>query len=429
MAEIKGLEAANLEETTPSQVSGKMPSERPWVFGFLIAPIAVLSNGVIGGALSYLLRQQGVGPARIAEIISLLMLPQSIYFLWSPITDFWIRRRTWLMVAATFASIAMLAAFKQPSLSSVPAIALMFLSACMGQLIVASCGGLMGTLKSEVSRRRASSFYQAGSLAFGAIAVSVLLFLSLRLSLGVLGWIMAALIALPSLSAFAAPEQRTVSEHGLGKTLVDMFKEIRGTFFAWRAIPYILLLTFPMASGAMISLLPGLAQDFQISGDQVAWINGIAGALLVAAGSLCAALIPARVRGPVAYLSVGLINAAALSILWFGPSKPGVYLVGTVLYLFTIGAGYALSTVVALEFMGGSGKSGSSRYAIINSLINIPVIYTTWLDGKGYAIWGTHGMPAVDVVISSVGATILLAFFLSKWGRQIKATVEVPGVV
>jgi hypothetical protein len=75
--------------------------ERPWLFALLIAPMALLSNGLIGGALSLLLRQQGTGLARIASIISLLTLPQTIYFLWSPVTDFWVRRRTWLMLGAT----------------------------------------------------------------------------------------------------------------------------------------------------------------------------------------------------------------------------------------------------------------------------------------------------------------------------------------
>src|ERR1700732_4218312 len=85
-------EAAGLDPPTTK--------ERPWLFGLLIAPNAVLAYGIIAGVLSYLLRRQGVGIGRSSEIISLLILPQSIYFLWSPITDFWIRRRSWLIVGA-----------------------------------------------------------------------------------------------------------------------------------------------------------------------------------------------------------------------------------------------------------------------------------------------------------------------------------------
>jgi len=391
-----------------------MAPERPWLFGFLIAPMAVLSNGLIGGALSYMFRSQGVGPARGAEIIALLSLPATIYFLWSPITDFWMRRRTWLMVAATAAAAGIVAAFHVRSLASPLAVGLMFLSACLGQLIVAGCGGMMGTLKNEASRRRAGSFYQSGSLAFGALAVLVLVSLTGRLQLGKLGWIMAAMIALPSLAALAAPEQRAVSEHGLGKTLAQIWQEFRETFLCWRAVPYTLVMVFPMASGAMISLLPGLAADYHISGPQVAWINGLGGALLMAAGALSASLVPSRVRASVAYLTSGLVNAAVLAVLWLGPLQPMVYFVGTVLFLFTIGLGYALFTAVVLEFLGGSGKSGSARYSIINSLGNFPVAYMAFIDGQSYARWGARAMPGADAVLSALGAAILLSYFLSR---------------
>jgi PAT family beta-lactamase induction signal transducer AmpG len=388
--------------------------ERPWVFGLLIAPMAVLSNGLIGGALFYLLLKQGVDAGRAAGIVAFLNLPQTIYFLWSPITDFWIRRRTWLMVAATAAAAVMLAAFHQSSLASPWAVGLMFLSACFGQLIVAGSGGMMGTLASEVNRRRASSFYQGGSLAFGALALSVLVVLAERLQLGVLGWIMAAMIALPSLTALAAPEQLTVGGHSLSETFARIWHEFKGTFFRWEAIPYTLIMLFPMCSGSMIQILPGLATDYHISGGQVAWINGVGAALLNIAGALSVALIPARVRAPVAYLTMGLVNAATLAVLWLGPLKPMVYFAGAVLFLFTIGACYALFTAVVLEFLGASGKSGSSRYSIINSLGNVPVAYMAWIDGSCAGKWGARAASGADVVLSTIGASILLTYFLSR---------------
>ena len=395
-------------------------SERPWLFGLLIAPMAVVSNGVIGGALSYLLRKQGVEPGRGAEIIALLNLPQTIYFLWSPVTDFWMRRRTWLMIASAAAGVAMLAAFRQPVLASPSAIALMFLSACFGQVVVASCGGMMGTLHGEVNRRRAGGFYQAGSLAFGAGAVFVLAMLAERMGYAWLGLITAAMIALPSFAAWATAEQESLSEDSFRKTFTKIWSEFKGTFLSWRAVPYTLAMLFPMGSGAMIQLLPGLAADYHISGQQVAWINGVAGSLLTAAGALAASLIPARVRAPIAYVLACFLNAATLIVLWIGPQKPGVYLAGAMLFLFTIGICYALFTAVVLEFLGHSGKSGSSRYSIINSLGNVPVAYMVLVDGKGYARWGARGMTGIDIVLSLLGGSVLLLFFLKYYRATLK---------
>ena len=380
--------------------------------------MAVMSMGLVGGALSYLLRREGVDPAHGASIVALVTLPHTIYFLWGPVTDFWMRRRTWLILAAAAAAVAQLAAFHQSRLASFWAVGLMFLGLCFGGLVVAACGGIMGMLRSERNRRLAGSFYQCGSLAFGGLAIFLLVSLADRLRLGSLGWIVAAMIALPSLFALAAPSQPLVSAYTAGETASRIWQEFRSTFLRWDAIPYTLLITFPMCSGAMIGLLPSLAADYGVSGQQVAWMNGLAGALLTAAGAMSASLIPTRIRAPIAFLLAGLVNSAILAVLALGPLQPAVYFMSTVLYLFTIGACYAFFTAVALEFLGGSGKSGSSRYAIINSLGNLPVAYMEYLDGRSYAHWGPRAMPGADAVLSAVGATLLLAHFVVSQRRR-----------
>lgn len=392
--------------------------ERPWLFALLIAPTAVIAIGLVDGALSYLLRRQGVDPARGSAIVALLGVPHTIYFLWCPMADFWMKRRTWVLTASAASAAMMVLAFSRSSLASAWAIRLLFLSFCLGLLVAASCGGLMGALKSEVNRRRAGSFYQCGSLAVGGISVFALVSLAGIVSQGALGWVIAAMIALPALAALALPDQSTPSEQSLSATAAHIWREFKGTFLRWDAIPYTLLIVMPMCSGAMIGLLPALAADFGVSGTQVAWLNGLAGVLLTAAGSLSASLIPVRVRAPIAYLLAGLVNAATLAILALGPLRPAAYVTGTVLYLFSIGVCYALFTGVVLEFLGDSGKSGGTRYSIINSLGNLPVAYMSFVDGRGYAHWSARGMPGIDAILSAVVASLLLAYFLLRRAPQ-----------
>jgi PAT family beta-lactamase induction signal transducer AmpG len=391
------------------------PRERSWIFSFLIAPDAVIAVGLINGALSYLLRDEGVAPARAASIVALLSLPHAIYFLWGPVTDFFVSRRTWLLLAAAFSALTLQLAFHQPRLSSTRGVVLLFITACIGVMVPAACGGMMGNLHSEVSRRRAGSFYQSGSLTFGAIATFLLVSFAGRFSLFAAGCMIAALVAIPALAAFAMPAQAALRET-VRETTLRFWREFKSTFLRWEAIPYTLLVTFPMCSGGMLGLLPELARDYGVSGSAVAWINGVAGAVLTTLGALAVSLIPVRVRASVAFLLAGLANAASLAILAIGPLRPFVYYISTVLFLFTIGGCYALFTGVSLEFLGSSGKSGSTRYAIINSLGNLPVAYMSWADGRGYAIWGPRGMPAADAALSTVGAALLLAHFI--FGRR-----------
>jgi PAT family beta-lactamase induction signal transducer AmpG len=404
----------------------KGPS-RPWLYSLLIAPSAVLANGVVqGGVIGYLARQQGISSLRTSQIISMLALPTMIYFLWSPITDFLVRRRTWLLIGGIVGGLLMGAGLATGKLDSRSSLMLMFLGACCSQLVVASCGGMMGAIGNERAKRVAGSFYQGGSLAFGALSVFVLVSMTGRVSRGVLGGVAGALIAIPALFALVAPAQDVIAESNFDQTLRRVWQEFKATFLRWKAIPYTLCLGLPIGSGAAIGLLPGVAQDYGVSGQSVAWMNGVAGALLMAAGSFSASLIPARLRASVAYCGMGILNAACIGVLGFGPMGPGTYFVGIALYLFTIGANYALFTAVVLEFMGASGKTGSGRYSIINSLGNLPVVYTVALDGWGGSHWGPQGISATEAVAGAAAAAVMLAYFLTH-GRGVGAAQ--PGAV
>jgi PAT family beta-lactamase induction signal transducer AmpG len=399
-------------------------SDRPWLFGLLIAPSAVVANGVIqGGVLAYLLSRQGVGSGAQSHLIWLLALPTSLYFLWSPITDFFVKRRTWLALGSVTAAVLMFLAFHQPSLTSKTSEILMLMSACCSQLVVSACGGMMGALSTERGKRVAGSFYQAGGMGFGAAAVSVMIALSPRVSRDVVGLVAAAMIGLPGLFALAAPEQHEIADGELSETLRRMGTEFKSTFWRWDAVPYTLCMIFPGATGSAAALLPGVAKAYGVNGDSVAWMNGIGGALLMAGGALTASFLPARSRAMVVYMLVGLTNVAAAAVLWLGPLNPATYYTGVTLYLFTLGVCYAMFTAVVLEFMGDSGKSGSGRYSIINSLGNVPVLYMIILDGWGGEKFGPRGISGIEAVVGGAGVVSLLVYLLMR-GRS--RTVDAP---
>jgi len=419
MNEIEAVEAEIDAQPASGGLVRVKTSDRPWIYGLMIAPSAVLANGVVqGGALGYLLSRQGVGSGGQAHMIFLLALPTSLYFLWSPITDFFVRRRTWVLLGGLGAAVLMAAGFHQRNLSGRGAMSLMLISACCVQLVVSSCGGMMGAMRSERAKQVAGSAYQAGSMGFGALAASVLVWMSSRTSQDILGLMAAGMIGIPALFALAAPKQETIVTHGLGETMQRVWTECKATFFRKEAIPYIALLTFPMASGSAVGLLTGVAIQYRVSGDNVAWINGLLGGLLVAAGSAATAMVGKQMRVPVKYMVVSLINCAAMAVLWLGPLRPWTYLIGVLLYLFTVGTCYAMATAVFLEFMGASGKSGSGRYSVINSLGNVPVLYMALVDGWGGDHWGGRGLAAAECVVGALGAVVLLAYFLTR-GRRI----------
>ena len=401
-------------------------AERPWIFGLLVAPSAVTANGVIqGGVLAYLLSQHGMSSGEQSRIVQWAALPTSLYFLWSPVTDFFVRRRTWLLAGAMLSAVLMAVAFRMPALADRHTLLLIFLSACCAQLVISSCGGMMGALRSDGARKTAGALYQAGSMGFGALSAWVMLWASSRTSQANLGLISAACIGLPGLAALAAPAQPEVATGSFGATLRRVWEEFKATFLRWSAWPYVLCMTFPMATGSAIGLLTGVAKGYGVNGDSVAWMNGLGGGLLTAAGASVMALVRYRMRAPVMYMVVALVNCAALGVLWLGPARPGTYYVGATLYFFTVGACYAMFTAVVLEFLGDSGKSGSGRYSIINSLGNVPVLYMLRVDGWGADRFGPRGLAGAEGVVGAAGAVVLLGLMLTVWRR---GKVEYPPV-
>lgn len=399
--------------------------ERGWVFGLLIAPYGVLLQGIVqGGVLGYLLSREGAGSATQAHLIGLLSLPTSLYFLWSPITDFFVRRRTWVLGSSLIAALLMWLSLEQPRLSSGRAVLLAFLAACCSQLIVSSAGGMMGALRSERTRRVASSLSQAGAMGLGALSAWVLIYLSPRVSRNSLASVAAVLIAVPALAVFAAPRQMHITVGTFRATMRRVWDEFRITFFRRDALPYVACMIFPMGSGAAIGLLPGVARQYGVDGDQVAWVNGLLGGLLIAAGAGAMSLIRRRIRAPVLYMIVALVNCMCLSVLWLGPMRPTTYYAGALLYLFTVGCCYAMFTAVVLEFLGDSGKSGSTRYSIINSLGNIPVLYMLQVDGWGGERWGGRGLAGAEAVVGAIGALALLMWLLIR--KPLRAAVASP---
>ena len=141
----------------------------PWLFALLSVPHAVVMGGVSGTLLSFLLRQQGVAPHAIANQRALLLLPGSLFFLWSPLTDFLLRRKTWLVLSTAASSVTVMLALESRSYASKSAVTLLWTSSCLILLASAAIGGLVALLMRPEQKTRVGCFLQAGNLAGGGI--------------------------------------------------------------------------------------------------------------------------------------------------------------------------------------------------------------------------------------------------------------------
>jgi PAT family beta-lactamase induction signal transducer AmpG len=381
--------------------------------------------GYVQTALPWLLRQTGFSVDRIGAIEALILAPMALYFLWSPLVDFWLRRRTWMVLLAALSALMLAAAILLLAGHAQLATWMLFIGFAVN-LLTTSCGGaLIALTLDEAGRAKAAAWMQGGMLAAQALGGALLLYLGRRLSTAETAFCAAALVAAPALIALTIAEQAPQgTTDDLWLTVKIMGREIRATLFAWRSLPALLLLVSPVGTAAAQSLFAAMAREYRVGEGGVLLLNGILGGVLTMLGAFAAVVVPAHWDRRIAYAGSGLLCAVSGVFLVFAPFSPWAYYAGVGLYMFSSGACYAFFLGVVMVALGEAGKSASSRYTILVSLGNLPVVYMTRLEGWGYGVFGARGVPALDAagnLLVAIATGVWIAVLLSRGGWKAKS--------
>jgi hypothetical protein len=71
---------------------------------------------------------------------------------------------------------------------------------------------------------------------------------------------------------------------------------------------------------------------------------------------------------------------------------------------------YAFFLGVVVIALGEAGESAGTRYTMLVSLGNLPVVYMTRVEGWGYGVFGSQGVPALDAA-----GNLLVALATAVW--------------
>jgi len=383
----------------------------PWIFGVLILPVAVYV-GFISTPLPFLLSKAGVSVYQIASIGSLLQIPNILVFLWAPLVDVRLRRRTWLILSAAATALCLWIA--QPFVGSQQLYmltALLLIAGITVSLVLAASGGLMVTTLSADKQPKAAAWNQAGYLAGGALGGALVLWLVTRLPVVLTGFVLAVVLFLPALLAFTLPEKEPEASHWFKGRLSAIGREVGGVLKSPLRRWSTLLLMAPACTGAAQLLLPAIASHYGVGASGVIWINGLGGGIALAGGSLCGALVPAAWDNRIVYAGAGLTNAIAAFVLMAANGAAG-YLVGTIFYLATQGLCWARFTALIVEIVGPDTKDASTLYSALSAAGSIPLAYMTWLDGFGSSRLGTHGLLWTDAVGNLIVFAVVVMVFV-----------------
>ncbi len=365
--------------------------------------------GFLWTALPFLLERAGVSVERIAHLSAVLQLPGMLLFLWTPVVDLKLRRRTWLLVGAVGVAACLVGAspLLTPSTLTLLSGALL-LGGVVVALVPAACGGMMATLLPAAAQPRASAWNQAGQLGGGALGGAVAIWLVSRTSLTWMGVAIASLALVPASLALTISEPLvSPSPWFRGRFAVlrhEAMQLLRSPARRWSA----LLLITPCCTGAAQGLLPALASHYGISATGVIWTNGLGGGVVLALGALCAGLVPGSWDRRLVYVSSGLANGLAAMVL-LASNRPSVYVGGTLLYLLTTGFCWARFVSLALAVIGPDTRDASTWYGVLTSAGTVPVMCMIWLDGTGFHAFGVHGLLWTDAVPNLLVFALVLA--------------------
>jgi PAT family beta-lactamase induction signal transducer AmpG len=390
----------------------------PWLFSILISPSG-FTNGVTSILMPFLLRKYGVPIEQIAGVVAIANTPMIWYFLWSPLADAGLRRRTCIVLSALISGLAGAVAILCVHGSLAWLTVLLFLMNAFTGLLASCCGALLTTLPGYL-HGRAAGWYQAGQLGAGAIGGGAVIWLADNVTLPVLALSIAAATMLPTLAAFLIIEPAPV-RRPIGAQISGLFHDMRAVLLARRTWIGLMFFLSPVGSAAISNLVSGVGQDYHTSSTVVLWVTGFGSGILSAIGSLIGGMAADRMNRMYGYALAGALAALPAAYLALGPATPWTYGAGYSAYALSTGFAYAVYTALLLDVVGRRKHAAASAYSTLNASGNVPIAYMTWLDGVGYKHWGARGLMGTDAVANGGFAVVLLvvAMFARRyWGKQ-----------
>ena len=388
----------------------------PWLFGILTIPYGTF-NGIITVLIPFLLRNHGVTPDRIADVIAISSLPNVWYFLYSPVVDIGLLRRTWILIAAGTSGLCGAIAIANSSLSLTALTILLTGGNVISMLLSSACGAVLTTLN-PAKRGRASGWYNAGNLGGGALGAGAAIGLSGVLPLPILAVLCGLMVFLPALGALRIVEKRLPS-----MAVVPRFRAMGRDVWAVLRSPVTLAgLAFflsPVGSGAVGNLISSVGPDYHASNAEVAWVSGVAGGLLSALGCMIGGYLCDRINRMAAYAVAGMLSAIFAVWMAIGPAVPLTYAGGYTGYALSVGIAYAAFTALELEVLGPRTHGAGTAYSLLGASGNLPIAYMTWLDGVGYKHAGSRGLMGVDAAANGV-CGVLLLIFARYWAGRLR---------
>jgi len=396
---------------------------KPYYIFFLIMP-AGISQGFVTVAMPYMLTQNGFPVALTASIVAIGFSANLWRFVWGPVVDLSLslHKWFWLSLAACVASLMLICFIPFTIKGATLLMIVVFISQVAATFTLLPINGMMAKRITENKKGEASGWYQAGSLAGTGFGGGIGLWIATHYNLTISG------VALSVVSILFALVMLLIKDipHLKEKTIAQEIKTMGKDIFSMIKLPVVLfviiLLIMPIGTGAMSNLWSAVAKDWRTNADTVVLVTGLLCGGVSALGCIAGGFIADRWGIWNAYLGGGVICALATILIAVMPYLPGVYIVGVLAYGFTTGMMNAAFTATIFFVIGK--KHVATKYSLLSSLGNLPVVYMTAFDGWTHDKFGSRYMLATEAL---VGILFVIIFFLIL--KRMRNKKLIPAVV
>ncbi len=382
----------------------------PSVYLFLIVPFGAM-GGYLSVAIGYQLTQAGVGVEEVAALVAASYIPQTWKFLWAPVADTTLSRKTWYLGAGLVSALGIFVTGAVPAdAASLPLLyAAVLISNVASTFLAMATESLMVYNTPPELHGRAGGWFQAGNLGGNGLGGGAGLWMAQTLpDPWMAGAAVAVVCALCAAALWFVPEPPPLARTGhYGRMLVEVLKDLWQVARSRVGILALLICFLPIGSGAATNLWAAVADDWHASANTVALATGVFSGIVSALGCLFGGFGSDRMDRKTAYALYGLLMAVCTVAMAMAPRTETMYVVFTLVYAFIQGLTYAGFTAVVLETIGLG--AAATKYNLYASLSNMPIAYMTLVDGWAHTRWGAAGLLNVEAAFGVVGIIVFIA--------------------
>ncbi len=389
---------------------------KPFYIFFLVIPSGI-SIGFVSVTLPYILTHHGFSVASAAAIVAIGASANLWRFLWGPVADLTLSLKKWFWIGilSTAATLLLLCYIPLTAQGKIFLTVIVFLSQVAATLIMLPVASFMANRIELKKKGQASGWYQAGNLGGMGVGGGAGLWLASHYNIAVAGWILTVCSLLFALFVFRIKDVHPDKNKKLKFELVGLGRDILFMLRVPLTLFAVILVCLPIGSGSLGNVWSSIADDWKASADTVALVTGVISGLISAIGCVAGGFLADRWGPWVAYLGFGLLYAGVIIAMASYPMVPLVYITGVLVYAFCMGLCYAAFSAVLLFAIGK--KNAATKYSLLASLGNLPVVYMTTFDGWAHDKFNSRYMMMAESFIA-IGCILLSAIALKRMHRK-----------